>query len=711
MPSRRRPEPSLRVLKPKGKGPDTTDLAKLEAAVNATSQRAVAQWVAFLSLWAYLFFTTLSVTDRDLILLTPVKLPLIGVELGLQAFFWVGPPLFWVFHLYLTRKVVVLAADIAFYRDQISRQIHRPNARVPLLQRLDAFFLTRWLGYPEQGNGLRLLDGIIAAVTCAVLPLVLMMTFQIRFLVFHDVEATWWHRGWALADLLIVLFLTAKALKTHAPMGEIFSITRTVSYALGLALKRVAVFPIAAGYMVTALFVATVPDEAMSRLVPISSVESFINLKRNLNPKDTDFVDDAKIELLQYTVNLSNRDLRFAKLDEADLRKANLENTNLYGASLKKAKLQYANLGKSNIEKADLSFSYVNNSILPNETIKKAILHNTDVSGQDFSEFDLNGVNLSRSIARGTNFHGALLNGADLSESQMQGANLAYAELKGASLFSAQLQGADMSHAIINGSICYNSQFQGADLFNIDGQGVNFSEANFHGANFSQAKLNGSDFSGAKFWKTIYPDDKNNDANYRKYRDEKKAEKYNMNLFDPDNFYASPVYIKTPDTLSYDMSVMHDMIDKWILYLPAGNLAYKAQKRLSIMVDDNVDSEPGITEKYIDISQNARAYREKNAEYIAGIACNDKNKYILNNYLKEISRTNYNVKELSNDNYSEKIYYKYQNINNSIDDYVIFPNFDKSTFIKSLLSSDCMATSEEKGAIRYQLEGFGGSLP
>lgn len=62
------------------------DLDKLEAALNETSRRAAAQWLGFLSFWAYLFFTTVAVTHYDLLAETPVKLLLIGVELGLSFF-------------------------------------------------------------------------------------------------------------------------------------------------------------------------------------------------------------------------------------------------------------------------------------------------------------------------------------------------------------------------------------------------------------------------------------------------------------------------------------------------------------------------------------------------------------------------------------------------------------------------------------------------
>lgn len=85
--------------------PSAVDLDKLEVALNETSRRAAAQWLGFLSLWAYLFFTTVAVTHYDLLAETPVKLPLIGVELALSFFFVSTPALFLVVHLYIARKV------------------------------------------------------------------------------------------------------------------------------------------------------------------------------------------------------------------------------------------------------------------------------------------------------------------------------------------------------------------------------------------------------------------------------------------------------------------------------------------------------------------------------------------------------------------------------------------------------------------------------
>jgi hypothetical protein len=95
---------SVKWRKPAPKETPLVDLDKIEAALNDSSRHAAAQWLGYLSLLTYLFFTTVAVTDYDLLVETPIKLPLIGVELGLVPFFVWTPALFLVVHLYIVRK-------------------------------------------------------------------------------------------------------------------------------------------------------------------------------------------------------------------------------------------------------------------------------------------------------------------------------------------------------------------------------------------------------------------------------------------------------------------------------------------------------------------------------------------------------------------------------------------------------------------------------
>ncbi len=67
---------------------------KLLAAANAASGPARNAWLAFLGLLAYLLVTLAGVTHKDLLLNSPTKLPIVGVEIPLFSFFLAAPFLF-----------------------------------------------------------------------------------------------------------------------------------------------------------------------------------------------------------------------------------------------------------------------------------------------------------------------------------------------------------------------------------------------------------------------------------------------------------------------------------------------------------------------------------------------------------------------------------------------------------------------------------------
>lgn len=470
--------PELKNLKPAL--PDVWDLAKLEASVNSTSQRAVTQWLAYLSLWAYLFFTTLSITHRDLILLTPVKLPLIGVELGLQAFFWSGPPLFWVFHLYLVRKITVLTRDVKFYRAAIERFVPREDAREPLFRRLDAFFLTRFLGHAEQGWLLRWLDGGIATVTIVILPLALMIAFQIKYLAFHDEWATDWHRGWLLADALL-LFIPRlwEAWHRYQAVSKFLPVLVRLKDRFTFVWQFVEATLVFGGCVAFSLLVATFPDDRMDRLLtaigfklerhPLSSF-------RILNPSDTDFVNDEKLEKVQWTIDLRGRNLRGAQLSGADLRKARMTG----------ADFQDADMSLSRLDESDISYSNISYSNMAESNMKKAILINSNAVGVDFTA----------SMMEEANFQKSNLLGSNLSMSNIRGADFSGSNLRGAGLIISQLQGAVLAY----------SQIQGADFSESDLRGVNFDGSDLHGARFEGSDLKGARLRRANLWRLKFDD-------------------------------------------------------------------------------------------------------------------------------------------------------------------------------------------------------------
>jgi hypothetical protein len=69
----------------------SADLDKVRGAVVDSANMARNIWVLFLSVGTYLVVTVGSVTDRQILLKEPIRLPLLNVELPLDAFFLVAP--------------------------------------------------------------------------------------------------------------------------------------------------------------------------------------------------------------------------------------------------------------------------------------------------------------------------------------------------------------------------------------------------------------------------------------------------------------------------------------------------------------------------------------------------------------------------------------------------------------------------------------------
>jgi hypothetical protein len=78
--------------------PPPEPIPDLLKAVNDSSARGFGLWVTFLTVGAYLAIAIGTTTHLQLLLEAPVKLPLLGVDLPLFAFYLFAPPLFLLLH-------------------------------------------------------------------------------------------------------------------------------------------------------------------------------------------------------------------------------------------------------------------------------------------------------------------------------------------------------------------------------------------------------------------------------------------------------------------------------------------------------------------------------------------------------------------------------------------------------------------------------------
>ena len=94
---------------------DPKDLGELQKALNEAAGKASVLWTTFITFQLYLAIAFGSVTHRDLFLETPIKLPLLNVDLALVGFFVVAPLLLLIFHFYVFLQLLGLGMTAKDY--------------------------------------------------------------------------------------------------------------------------------------------------------------------------------------------------------------------------------------------------------------------------------------------------------------------------------------------------------------------------------------------------------------------------------------------------------------------------------------------------------------------------------------------------------------------------------------------------------------------
>ena len=471
--------------------PKLSDEAKeLLDDANATSSSANHAWLAFLALLAYLLVTLGGVSHKDLLLNSPVTLPIIDVEIPLFSFFQYAPLLLLLVYLSLLIQHVILARKYRKFVEAIAPC--EKKAQHPSREVVDSYVVSQILAGPRHNLTIRWLMRLIIFVTFALLPIATLLYFQVKFLPYHAVGITYWHRIAVLLGLAMLFvalpIIHLKPRKREIKLGPQSEAWRASPYGILIC-----------GVLATLILgfswlVATVPDEEVERrLLGFVTPARLDGYERLLNPavrfaydrlpqydgrllpwlvsyralvvEDTDIVPDEDDAHGEVSVVLRERDLRFARLSRSDLHRCDLTKANLSGAQLDETRLEMARLQHTQLQ--------------------DAIAVEVKLQGAD-----LKGANLEGAMLLDAQFQGA-----DLSEARLQGGFFQAAQFQGATLQNAQLQGADLSLA----------EFQGADLFAARLQGTNLGAAKLQGANLDGAYLQGADLTVANIWLASFP--------------------------------------------------------------------------------------------------------------------------------------------------------------------------------------------------------------
>jgi len=474
---------------------DPFDVEALGNAVNDSATRVSTIWVSFLIFSLYLLIAATTVTQRQLLLADPLKLPVLNIDLPLWGFFFLAPILFVILHIYVLLQVLLLARTAAAYNAAVTRLGLSPDENISLRQRLaNTLFAQIFAGSPREREGV--VGGllrVIVRITLAIAPILILLVFEFSFLAYHSHIATWTHRLLILIEsgtfvLIWPLALNAKGNFQWPKFGVEIRQRRNE----WLRLHQLAA-PLVACLLAifVSLFVATFPGEGHANFFtgqPLKSIQCerglFHPFDRVYLPFDArfdrlvlpyiDVVDDDKLAKIvknaaernlpqnrgERTQNFRGRDFNCSDLSSGDLRRVDLKGARLVGADL-----HSATLGGAMLDNADLKGAILNEGQLQGASLDKAQLQGADLIGAR-----LQGASLASARLQGANLGGAQLQAANLVGAYLAGASLDGASLQGASLQEAHLQAASLEYAQLQGASLSGSWLQGASLLraNVD---------------------------------------------------------------------------------------------------------------------------------------------------------------------------------------------------------------------------------------------------
>jgi hypothetical protein len=346
---------------------DPKDLGELQKALNDVAGKASVLWTTFVTFQLYLAIAFGSVTHSDLFLETPIKLPLLNVDLPLVGFFVVAPMVLVLFHFYVFLQLLGLATKAKDYNTLLASEAPVASDRQYLRQRLDAFPILQFLAGPrDQRTGFRGFSlGLMAWITLVGTPILILLQGQVTFLPYHREWIVWLQRVAVLIDLALIWYFWINLRSDDDPINEVL---RKAWMCLGGAgTLCVVIFSIDLAIFPGEWVDENLPDfyvpttwrphwsekddwTSLYALLFKGAVDEVSGRPRSVFSSrlvltDQSFVDPDKLDKVDVSHSFRGRDLRQAVLNGADLRKADFTGAMLNGARLERAKLGKALFG------------------------------------------------------------------------------------------------------------------------------------------------------------------------------------------------------------------------------------------------------------------------------------------------------------------------------------------------------------------------------
>lgn len=356
---------------------------------NESAAAARTGWAFLMALLGFFVVALAGVTHKDLLLETPVDLPLLQVKVPQASFFLFGPLVLVLVHLNLLMQHVTLSRKLQDIHGRLTKHEGNHFFRQHRLRSLvHSYPMAQAAAGPWRSPVYGFFLHAVTWVTLILLPLLVLLNFQISYLPLHDEWVTMWHRIYLIVDVVLIMLLgTLMLVPDRGFRGALAGgITSSPLSMIGSGLVAVlAVF--------MSLLVATIPDEGLDGVAraiwpveigpapdaaaaatpPVARRTAFgltaalfdgpidqivgrptSPMSRNLVVINTPLVAPVNPEPDEPSLNLRGRNLRYATFDGSDLRRADMTSADLTGASLVRSGLIKARLVNANLRGADL---------------------------------------------------------------------------------------------------------------------------------------------------------------------------------------------------------------------------------------------------------------------------------------------------------------------------------------------------------------------
>jgi uncharacterized protein YjbI with pentapeptide repeats len=460
---------------------DPTDLSAIQNALNDAAGKASALWTTFITFQLYLVIAFGSITHRDLLLETPIKLPLLVL----------------IFHFYTILQLIGLASKAATYNALLSGQVPNSSDRQYFRQLLDPFPVLQFIAGPKEQRvtGIALSLKLITWLTLVAAPAAIILFAQVTFLPFHLQWVEWLHRAILLIDVAIAWMFWHRIRQMQ--------IAFTTKNSLSQFLRTASAAICALALFVFSTFVTTYPGEWIDeRISSIAAIPTSLNpkwsdksdwtslhtilflgsadevtgkprslLSNRLILTNQSFVDSDGLGSRENSRQFRGRDLRGAIFIGTDLRKVDFTGATLIDADFSHAKLQQVQFNCASVGyKEPHSF------------------------GEDKELCsDLRGAKFDYAELTGASFHGAKLQGAEFLFARLYGATFSLADARGVSFYSAELEGAQL-----------DGDFSGASFFDANLTGADLQLGIFSAARFDGSRLMGASIGNSSRFDTTH---------------------------------------------------------------------------------------------------------------------------------------------------------------------------------------------------------------